>query len=107
MGSRSGDLDPSVVTYLIKKAVKPTQGVQNLEKTELNELTPGEIEEILNKKSGVYGISRISLDFRDIELDSISRRPSCSFSFRYFRLQSSSGNCKNGSCNWRSRCNYI
>ena len=56
MGSRSGDLDPSVVTYLIKK---------------LN-CTPEEMETILNKKSGVYGISQISLDFRDVELDSIS-----------------------------------
>ena len=27
---------------------------------------------MLNKKSGVYGISRISLDFRDVELDSLS-----------------------------------
>ena len=56
MGSRSGDLDPSVVTYLMKK---------------LN-ATPEEMDNILNKKSGVYGISQISLDFRDVELDSIS-----------------------------------
>lgn len=56
MGSRSGDLDPSVVTYLMKKI----------------NATPEEMETILNKKSGVYGISRISVDFRDVELDSIS-----------------------------------
>ena len=72
MGSRSGDLDPSVVTYLIKKSEKPMQGVTELTKTDHKELTPKEIEEILNKKSGVYGISRISLDFRDVELDAIS-----------------------------------
>lgn len=72
MGSRSGDLDPSVVTYLIKKSVKPTQGVEDLEKTDHKELTPDEINDILNKKSGVYGISRISLDFRDVELDALS-----------------------------------
>ena len=72
MGSRSGDLDPSVVTYLIKKSEKPTQGVQELAKTDHKELTPSEIEDILNKKSGIYGISRISLDFRDVEFDSIS-----------------------------------
>ena len=72
MGSRSGDLDPSVVTYLIKKSEKPTVGVEELEKTDHKELTPKEIEEILNKKSGIYGISRISLDFRDVELDAIS-----------------------------------
>ena len=71
MGSRSGDLDPSVVTYLIKKSVKPMQGVQNLEKTDHKELTPDEVDEILNKKSGVYGISRLSLDFRDIEREAL------------------------------------
>ena len=57
MGSRSGDLDPSVVTYLMKK---------------LN-CTPEYMDEILNKKSGVYGISRgLSLDFRDIERECIA-----------------------------------
>lgn len=56
MGSRSGDLDPSVVTYLMKK---------------LN-VTPEEMDEILNKKSGVYGISGVSIDFRDVEMDSLS-----------------------------------
>ena len=72
MGSRSGDLDPSVITYLIKKSEKPTVGVRELAKTDHEELTAEEVEEMLNKKSGVYGISRISLDFRDIELDSLS-----------------------------------
>ena len=72
MGSRSGDLDPSVVTYLIRKSMKPTTGVRNLVKTENKELTPDEVDEILNKKSGMYGISRISLDFRDVELDALS-----------------------------------
>ncbi|MCI9063511.1 MAG: acetate kinase [Clostridia bacterium] len=56
MGSRSGDLDPSVVTSIMKK----------------EELTPIQMEEILNKKSGVYGISRVSLDFRDIEAEALA-----------------------------------
>lgn len=51
MCARSGDLDPSIVTYLMKK----------------ENLTPDEMEEILNRKSGVLGISGISPDFRDIE----------------------------------------
>ncbi len=51
MGTRSGDLDPSVVTYIMKK----------------ENLSAQEMENILNKKSGVYGISQISVDFRDIE----------------------------------------
>ena len=51
MCARSGDLDPSIVTFLMRK-----EG-----------LTPDEIDTILNKESGVLGISGISPDFRDIE----------------------------------------
>ena len=51
MCARSGDLDPSIVTFLMKK-----EG-----------LTAEQAEDILNKKSGVYGISGVSPDFRDIE----------------------------------------
>ena len=51
MGTRSGDLDPSVVTYIAY----------------LRNHTPDEMDEILNKKSGAYGISEVSVDFRDIE----------------------------------------
>ena len=56
MGSRSGDLDPSVVTYIMKK----------------ENYNADEIDAVLNKRSGVYGISQVSLDFRDIEVDSLS-----------------------------------
>ena len=55
MGTRSGDLDPSVVTFMMKK----------------ENLTPSEAEEILNKESGVYGLSTISVDFRDIEREAL------------------------------------
>ncbi len=51
MGSRSGDLDQSVITYLIKKSEKPTVGVRELAKTDHEELTAEEVEEMLNKKS--------------------------------------------------------
>ena len=51
MVTRSGDLDPSVVTYLMKK----------------DNLTPSEMEDILNKKSGLTGISGLAPDFREIE----------------------------------------
>lgn len=56
MGTRSGDLDPSVLTYLMKK----------------ENLSAEQIEEILNKKSGVYGVSRVSMDFRDIEYETLA-----------------------------------
>ncbi len=51
MGSRSGDIDPSAVTYLMNK---------------LN-MQPQEMADFLNKKSGVLGITGISSDMRDIE----------------------------------------
>ena len=51
MVTRCGDLDPSVITYLMKK----------------ENLTPSEMEDILNKKSGLTGISGLAPDFREIE----------------------------------------
>ena len=51
MGTRCGDIDPSVVNYL---------------KYTLN-ITGHELDEILNKKSGVQGVSGVSSDFRDLE----------------------------------------
>ncbi len=51
MGTRAGDVDAAVITFLMEK-----EG-----------LTPAEMDNILNKKSGVLGISGVSSDFRDIE----------------------------------------
>lgn len=51
MGTRSGDLDPAIITFLANKLHMPAEG----------------IIDILNKKSGVYGLSRVSSDFRDLE----------------------------------------
>ena len=53
MCARSGDLDPSVVTYIMKN----------------ENITPDETELILNKESGVLGLSGVSADFRDIEAE--------------------------------------
>ncbi len=51
MGTRSGDLDPAVVTFLQQQ-----EG-----------LSAAEIDTILNKKSGLLGVSGISSDMRDID----------------------------------------
>ncbi len=51
MGTRSGDIDPSIVTFLMKN----------------ENLTPDQMDTILNKKSGKLGVSGISFDDRDIE----------------------------------------
>ena len=50
MGTRSGSLDPSVVTFIAEK-----EG-----------MTPYEMSEMLNKKSGLLGISGVSSDDRDV-----------------------------------------
>lgn len=54
MVTRSGDLDPSVITYLMKK----------------ENITPDEMENILNKESGISAISGLAPDFRVIEEES-------------------------------------
>lgn len=51
MGTRSGSIDPTIIEFLMKKENK----------------TIDEVMEILNKKSGVLGLSQISSDFRDLE----------------------------------------
>ena len=51
MGTRSGDLDPAVVTYIEEK----------------DGISASEINNILNKESGVLGVSGVSSDFRDLE----------------------------------------
>ena len=51
MGTRAGDIDAAVITYLMEK----------------ENLTAAEMDTILNKQSGVLGISGVSSDFRDIE----------------------------------------
>lgn len=52
MGTRSGDIDPSLLPYLMKK---------------LNLSSIEEMVDILNKKSGLLGLSNISSDMRDLE----------------------------------------
>ena len=52
MGTRSGDIDPAIIEFIHKK----------------EDLSIEEIMDILNKKSGVYGLSRgLSSDFRDLD----------------------------------------
>ena len=50
MGTRSGDIDPAIMEYIAKKENLDIAGVMN----------------VLNKKSGLEGISGLSSDFRDL-----------------------------------------
>ncbi|MBC5788474.1 MULTISPECIES: acetate/propionate family kinase [Clostridiaceae] len=51
MGTRSGAVDPSVVTYIMEK----------------ENLTPAQMSDLLNKKSGYLGVSGVSSDDRDLK----------------------------------------
>lgn len=51
MGTRSGDIDPAIIEFIMNK----------------ENLTIAQMSNVLNKKSGVLGISGVSSDFRDIE----------------------------------------
>ena len=51
MGTRSGNVDPAIIPFVMEK-----EG-----------LSLDEVNDLLNKKSGVLGISGVSSDFRDIE----------------------------------------
>lgn len=50
MGTRSGDMDPAIVKYIMEKENKTIE----------------EMDHYLNKESGVYGLSGVSSDFRDL-----------------------------------------
>ena len=68
MVTRSGDLDPSVVTFLMKK----------------ENLNAQEIEDLLNKKSGVQAISGLVPDFREIEAASYGENERAELAIKTF-----------------------
>ena len=69
--TRSGDLDPSVVTFLMKK-----EG-----------WTAEEAENMLNKKSGVQGISGLAPDFREIEAASYGDNERAEIAIEKFKYE--------------------
>ena len=69
MVTRSGDLDPSVLTYLMKK----------------ENLSAQEMEDLLNKKSGVMGISGLAPDFRVIEAESYENNERAAIAMESFK----------------------
>jgi len=51
MGTRCGNIDPAIVTFLMNEG----------------KMTAKEVDNLMNKQSGVFGLSGVSSDFRDIE----------------------------------------
>ena len=73
MGTRSGDIDPGVISYVMEKEHLGTQGISTL----------------LNKFSGVLGISGLSSDMREIE-DAVIRgeeRPQLALKMYNYRIK--------------------
>jgi acetate kinase len=77
MGTRSGSVDPGILTYLMREG----------------HLTGDQIDELLNTKSGLFGISGISSDMRQIESARKRGDPRSKLAFEIFihRLQSGIG----------------
>lgn len=72
MGTRSGDIDPSIIDFIAKKENKTIDQIMNL----------------LNKESGVQGMSEVSSDFRDINaaMDSGNEKAKLSFDVFTYRV---------------------
>lgn len=68
MGTRSGDIDPSVMEFICKKENMDINGIM----------------EILNKKSGVQGLSGVSSDFRDLQAGAASGNDRCEMAVDVF-----------------------
>lgn len=71
MGTRCGDIDPAIVPFLMKK----------------ENLTPDEIDNIMNKKSGLLGVTGRSSDFRDAEEGMNEGDEKCKLALEMFRYQ--------------------
>jgi len=77
MGTRSGSMDPGILTYLMRKG----------------QLEAQEIDEVLNQKSGLLGISGVSGDMREI-LDAMKQgnaRAKLAFDIYVHRLKAGIG----------------
>lgn len=68
MGTRCGDLDPAIIPVLCEQLGK----------------TPQEIDEILNKESGLLGVSGAGSDMRDIEAARLRGNPRAQLAFEIF-----------------------
>ena len=71
MGTRCGDIDPAIVPFIMKN----------------ENLTPDEVDTLMNKKSGVEGLSGVSSDFRDLEKASREGNERATLALEMFEYQ--------------------
>ena len=70
MGTRCGDIDPAIIKFLMEK----------------EHLSIDEVDKILNKKSGIFGISGVSSDFRDVKKGAAEGNERCKVALEMFAL---------------------
>lgn len=68
MGTRSGDVDPGLVLYLIRAA----------------RMTAGEVDDLLNNESGLRGLSGLSSDMRDLEQAALEKNERAELALEIF-----------------------
>ena len=71
MGTRCGDIDPAIVPYLMTN----------------ENMSPDDIDVLMNKKSGVEGLSGVSSDFRDLEKASLAGNERATLALEMFEYQ--------------------
>lgn len=71
MGTRCGDIDPAIVTFLMEK----------------ESLDAHQVDDLMNKKSGVLGISGVSSDFRDLYVAAGEGHKRASLALDMFKYQ--------------------
>ncbi len=79
MGTRSGDIDPAIVTFIMEKDGLDVDG----------------INKVLNKESGVLGVSELSSDFRDLSdaRDKGNKKAELAEKMFMYAVRKSIGNC--------------
>ena len=69
MGTRCGDIDPAIIGFVMDKTGQDIKALDNL----------------MNKKSGILGISGVSSDFRDVETAALEGNERCETALKVFR----------------------
>jgi len=68
MGTRGGDIDPAIIPFLMRRTG----------------MTPDDIDDLINKKSGLLGVSGVSSDMRDIEARAAAGDSRAALAFEIF-----------------------
>ncbi len=82
MGTRCGSIDPAIVTLLLDNEM-----VKDEKTGEMRPMTGSELNDLMNKKSGVKAVSGLSSDFRDLEAGAEQGDEKCALALEMFGYQ--------------------